>query len=139
MSNFSRHPIKINGKKYKTTEHYFQSQKFAGTEYEGKVRRASSPMEAAKIGRDRSLPLRKDWESVKDSIMEKALLAKFEQHPDLKKQLLETGDAILIEDTTDDHYWGCGSSGKGKNMLGKLLMKIRKRLADWDSYREAFF
>jgi ribA/ribD-fused uncharacterized protein len=54
------------------------------------------------------------------------VLAKFTQHDDLKKVLLDTGDAELIEDTTSDYYWGNGTNGTGKNMLGKILMETRE-------------
>jgi N-glycosidase YbiA len=60
--------------------------------------------------------------------MRQALRAKFTQHPDIQKILLETGNEELIENTTKDHYWGCGSTGTGKNMLGKLLMELRDEL-----------
>lgn len=125
FSNFYPAEIRIGGKTWRTTEHYFQAQKFAGTKYESHIRNQKSPNDAAREGRRRDLPLRKDWESVKDNIMQEALVAKFQQHPDLKKALLETGDAVLVEHTENDLYWGDGGNGKGKNMLGKLLMKIR--------------
>ena len=44
FSNFSPHPIEIDGKVWPTSEHYFQAQKFAGTEQEERVRLAKSPM-----------------------------------------------------------------------------------------------
>lgn len=85
-------------------------------------------MDAAKLGRDRSVPIRGDWEEVKDMIMLKALRAKFTQHEDIKKKLIGTGTAELIEHTTNDSYWADGGDGSGKNMLGKLLMQIREKL-----------
>lgn len=129
FSNFAAFPIQLDGKTWPTTEHYFQAQKFAGTPHEETVRLAPSPGEAAKIGRKRSLPLRADWESVKDDIMRHAVLAKFEQHPQLRSLLLSTGDAVLIEHTKNDAYWGDGGDGTGKNMLGRILMEVRTRLA----------
>jgi ribA/ribD-fused uncharacterized protein len=62
FSNFSNHAVFINGKEYPTTEHYFQAQKFAGTEYEETVRLAKTPAEAKELGRGGSL--RADWEQV---------------------------------------------------------------------------
>jgi N-glycosidase YbiA len=128
FSNFYSAPIKLKGNTWRTTEHFFQAQKFAGTKYETHIRNLKSPNEAAREGRRRDLPLRKDWESAKDNIMFEALRAKFQQHPDLKKILLETGDATLVEHTENDSYWGDGGNGKGKNMLGRLLMKVREEL-----------
>ena len=84
FSNFSPHPIRLKGKTWPTSEHYFQAQKFAGTPDEEEVRQAKSPMVAARMGRSRKRPLRKDWESVKESIMYEAVLAKFTQHADLR-------------------------------------------------------
>lgn len=128
MSNFYVAQINLKGKDWKTTEHYFQAQKFAGTKWETKVRNTGRAAEAAKMGRRKDLPLRRDWESVKDSIMKEALIAKFNQHNDLKSKLLSTGDAKLIEHTENDSYWADGGNGSGKNMLGILLMEIREEL-----------
>jgi N-glycosidase YbiA len=128
FSNFSPHPVKLNGRTWPTSEHYFQAQKFAGTEHEEAVRLAKSPMIAARMGRSRERPLRLDWEIVKDDIMREALRAKFAQHPQLRSLLLSTGDAELIEHTRNDSYWADGGDGSGKNMLGKLLMELRAEL-----------
>lgn len=125
FSNFSNHPVELKGKAWSTSEHYFQAQKFAGTKHESKVRKCSGPGEAAAMGRDRSLPLRADWESVKDNIMRVAVLAKFLQNEDAKIELLSTGDEVLVEHTSNDKYWADGGNGKGKNMLGIILMEVR--------------
>lgn len=60
--------------------------------------------------------------------MYEAVYAKFTQHDELKKLLLSTGYAILIEHTPHDKYWGGGGDGSGKNKLGKILMKVRNEL-----------
>jgi N-glycosidase YbiA len=125
FSNFSKHGFELEGKYWITSEHYFQAQKFVGTESEEQVRLSSTPMEAADMGRDRSKPLRKDWEEVKDDIMRRAVLEKFKANNDAKKILLSTGEEEIIEKTTKDYYWGCGEDGTGKNMLGKILMETR--------------
>ena len=128
FSNFSPHPFELKGKVWPTSEHYFQAQKFAGTEHEEAVRLAKSPMVAARMGRSRERPLRVDWEAERDDIMREALQAKFTQHPALRSLLSETGDAELVEHTTNDRYWADGGDGTGKNRLGKLLMELRARL-----------
>jgi ribA/ribD-fused uncharacterized protein len=79
--------------------------------------------------------LRRDWETIKDSIMREAVLAKFTQHADLRAILLGTGDAILVENSPTDDYWGCGAHGGGRNKLGKILMSVREQLRQqiaWD-------
>lgn len=128
FSNFSAHGIELDGRWYRTTEHYFQAQKFAGTVYAELVREARTPKEAAEMGRDRTHPLRADWEQVKDDVMRDAVLQKFRTHADLQRELLATGDEQLIEATTNDYYWGCGTNGTGKNMLGVILMETRAEL-----------
>jgi ribA/ribD-fused uncharacterized protein len=65
---------------------------------------------------------------VKVSVMREALVAKFEQHPELRELLLATGEAKLVEHTERDDYWGADGDGSGRNMLGQLLMEVRRRL-----------
>jgi ribA/ribD-fused uncharacterized protein len=129
FSNFSIHGVQLDGHWWPTVEHYFQAQKFAGTEHEDEVRRASTPKRAAEIGRDRKRPLRPDWEQVKDGIMRRAVLKKFETHSVLRELLLSTGDDEIVENAPHDYYWGCGRTGTGRNMLGQILMEIRALLS----------
>lgn len=128
FSNFAKYEFELEGKRWRTSEHYFQAKKYEGTEYEELVRLLDTPMKAAEMGRDRMLPLRKDWEQVKDDIMRQAVYAKFSQNQVIKEILINTGEEFLIEQTTNDYYWGCGMCGTGKNMLGKILMEVRERL-----------
>ncbi|OJJ21782.1 Swarming motility protein YbiA [marine bacterium AO1-C] len=128
FSNFAPYPIKLKGKTWPTSEHYFQAQKFAGTSHEDKIRKAASPMKAAELGRTRKVRIRANWDHMKDNIMLEAVHAKFAQHADLQELLLDTGDAKIIEHTENDDYWGDGGDGSGKNRLGKILMKVREEL-----------
>ncbi|EAC3252536.1 NADAR family protein, partial [Listeria monocytogenes] len=80
FSNFSLHPVVIDGVTYPTTEHYFQAQKFIDKKIIKKVINTKKPIDAAKLGRNRDFPLRKGWESMKDEVMLKAIRAKVEQH-----------------------------------------------------------
>ena len=128
FSNFSRHPFTLDGKRWPTSEHYFQAQNFVGTEHVAEIRAARSPMDAARMGRDRSRPLRRDWNKAKDDVMRRAVRAKFEAHPELRELLLSTGDAELVEAAPNDFYWGAGADGSGRNMLGRILMEVREAL-----------
>lgn len=130
FSKFSRHGLELDGVWWPTSEHYFQAQKFAGTLHADQIREVKTPKEAARMGRDRSRPLRSDWERVKDDIMRKAVLRKFETHADIHEVLLSTGDAPIVENAPGDYYWGCGADGSGKNMLGQILMEVREILRD---------
>ncbi len=128
FSNFSPHGFELDGQFWPTSEHYFQAQKFAETPHVETVRLASKPMDAANLGRDRSLPLRPDWDAVKDDAMRRAVRAKFDAHADIRAVLLGTGEEYLIENALSDYYWGCGADRTGKNMLGRILMETRDAL-----------
>jgi ribA/ribD-fused uncharacterized protein len=89
------------------------------------------PAKAKKLGRQ--VPLRADWESVKDVVMYELVLKKFTDHPDLARKLLATGNGGLVEGNYwHDNYWGiCHCSTcpwKGENKLGKILMEVREEL-----------
>jgi ribA/ribD-fused uncharacterized protein len=128
FSNFAPYGVELDGAWWPTTEHYFQAQKFAGTEHVDQIRQARTPKQAAEMGRERHRPLRPDWETVKDDVMRRAVLCKFETHPAIRAILLGTGDEELVEKTSGDYYWGCGTNGTGKNMLGQILMEVREIL-----------
>jgi ribA/ribD-fused uncharacterized protein len=128
FSNFAPFPIEMRGVVWPTSEHYFQAQKFADEGYRECIRSEPSPMNAARMGRDRSKSLRPDWESVKVEVMRMAVRAKFDQHPAIREQLIATGNATIVEHTANDRYWGDGGDGSGQNMLGKVLMEIREEL-----------
>lgn len=127
FTNFARYPVEMKGKTWPTSEHYYQAQKHAGTPLEEKIRQTERPREAFDLGR--SQVGRHDWDKVKDAVMREVVLAKFTQHPDLRVLLLSTGNALLVEHTENDRYWGDGGDGSGKNMLGKVLMSVREQLA----------
>ncbi|MBO0796009.1 MAG: NADAR family protein [Ktedonobacteraceae bacterium] len=128
FSNFSRHGVDLDGAWWPTVEHYFQAQKFAGTPYVEKIRIAFTPKRAAEMGRNRKLPLRADWEQVKDGIMLKAVRRKFELHAEPREILLSTEEEELVENAPGDYYWGSGANGSGQNKLGKILMQVRASL-----------
>lgn len=114
---------------WQTSEHYFQAQKFVGTPYLEQIRSVATPKDAANLGRKRTLPLRRDWEQVKDEIMLRAVLCKFRSHGDIREILLGTGDESIVENAPGDYYWGCGKDGTGRNQLGLILMQVRDLLS----------
>lgn len=131
FSNFSPHWIEVAGVDWPTVEHFYQAQKFVGTDSADAIDRihaAATASEAAKLGRDPTLHLRSDWEAVKRSIMAEAVWIKFSTHPELATVLLHTGNEELVEDSPIDYYWGCGADRTGQNELGKVLMETRDRL-----------
>lgn len=88
---------------------------------------------------------RSDWAGVRDDYMMEALLLKFGGSIELARRLEDTGDAVLVETSPVDEYWGVGLSKidlmgqtddrwknmmewNGDNRLGFLLMTLRKEL-----------
>ncbi|MEM1358069.1 MAG: NADAR family protein [Bacteroidota bacterium] len=81
------------------------------------------------------------WAEVKYSIVVQGNLSKFGQNRNLKKYLLNTGRAILVEASPYDVQWGIGMTAKeartlndpskwrGTNLLGWALMEVRDHLA----------
>jgi ribA/ribD-fused uncharacterized protein len=125
LSNFSKHGVDLDGHYWPTVEHYFQAQKFPGTEHALLILRARTPRDAKDLGRSRTVALRSDWEEVKDDVMRRAVLRKFELHAEARAVLLGTGDEVLVENAPGDYYWGCGADGTGQNRLGHILMEVR--------------
>jgi len=74
---------------------------------------------------EKNINIRSDWDKIKLKVMYKAVKAKFDQHKDLKKLLLSTGDKLIREVSPYDSYWGIGKDKNGQNRLGVILMKIR--------------
>lgn len=125
FSNFANYPIRINGKNWPSSEHFYQAQKFVGTEFEEIIRSICKASEVFKFARSADLPLRKDWEEVKLDLMMLAVKSKFEQYEILKGILISTGNSLIIEHTENDRFWADGGDGSGKNMLGNILMRVR--------------
>ncbi|XWV26317.1 hypothetical protein QJ857_gp0757 [Tupanvirus soda lake] len=121
-------PIVIDGKTWRTTEHYFQAKKFLPSfpAIADEIAQALKPKDAFVIARKYPTCVRSDWHNgYKDQVMLVALRAKFKQHIGLRNLLVSTGDNTLVEHTINDDYWGDNGDGTGKNQLGKLLMQVR--------------
>ena len=144
----------IDGKKYTTTEHYFQAQKYAkdvGKNLEfmnlisnqntaGQAKILANPIKGARWAWEKKLKEQRqeyendihfdpvEWDAIRDDVMLKALIAKFTQDEHCKKVLLSTGDSILCEHTKRDHYWGSAGELNRVGKLGELLMQVRDML-----------
>jgi len=129
LSNFSSFAIMQRRTLWMTVEHAYQASKFFPGHHAsvvGEIERAMSAHDAKQIAKVNKEFVRPDWQEVKLEVMEKLLRLKFAQHSYIRRKLLETGTAPLIEDSPKDAFWGRGPDGKGQNQLGKLWMKIRE-------------
>ena len=73
-----------------------------------------------------SCPPREDWDHIRESVMYTVLKYKFQQHDTIRKNLLDTGLRRIVVRSADS-FWGKLDT-TGKNMLGKLLIKLRKEM-----------
>lgn len=126
LSNFWPAKINLDGKEYSCVECAYQAAKTLNEMCRERIRNATAG-QAKSLGR--SVPMRKDWERVKLTVMEDLLRQKF-KNPELLSDLLSTvDDGQLIEGNTwGDSFWGKTQNGygNGANHLGTLLMKIRE-------------
>lgn len=97
------------------------------------------PAEVKSLGRKIKNFNKNAWDFVSYGIMVYVCYLKFSQNNEIKKQLLETGDKILVEASPYDRIWGIGLGQendavlnehfwKGTNWLGRALMKVRASL-----------
>jgi N-glycosidase YbiA len=125
LSNFWRSPQIEHGIVYTTNEHYYQSHKAKDPEMREWIRVAPTAYAAMIAGRNlKPDEIIDSWEDKKFDIMFHGLLLKFRQNSDLKEKLLDTGQLELHEKSETDKVWGY----KGKDLLGKFLMKVREEL-----------
>jgi hypothetical protein len=129
LSNLFKAPVEFEGRKFRSSEEAYQFGKPKDpvvAEWLVSAPKQHLCAEAAHslLGFD----IREDWNSIKIDRMRRVIEAKFAQNPNLKECLLKTGDAMLIENSKTDAFWGVGKKGNGKNMLGTLLMELRAKL-----------
>ncbi len=128
LGTFSKHGFTLEDKEWPSVEHYYQAMKFESGADQEKVRLASHPRKARKLGRSRFRKLRRDWPEVKRVYMTRAVYTKCKTYPDIAEKLLATGDKQLVESSQYDYFWGCGRDRRGDNHYGRILMNVREKL-----------
>ena len=132
FSNLFRRPMEFEGRVYPTAEHAYQAGKARKDEVREWILSAPTPSLVAMAAHGLyTWDIVPEWSRTKFDRMRKVLKAKFSQHEDLKKLLLSTGNARLVEagrtDNAVNRTWG-EVTGKGQNMLGVLLMEVRDEI-----------
>lgn len=130
LDNFSAHTVNLWGQKFPTAEHAFQWKKFSQSQpaIAKKILLSKNPHQAQEIATKNKSKIPADWHPRKVKVMESVLMAKAKQHQDVQAILKRTGGKKIIENSPVDAFWGIGKSGKGKNMVGVIWMKIRDTL-----------
>ncbi|KIO17882.1 hypothetical protein M407DRAFT_84531 [Tulasnella calospora MUT 4182] len=134
FTNFAPYSVTYRDKEYPTSEHLFQARKFLDHRplLAEHIRKGNDRPRFAFIEARRFAPeTRPDWKEKSIEIMEEILELKFTQHNKLRRMLLDTGERLLIENAgKHDDFWGNGADGKGRNELGKALMRLRTILRE---------
>jgi ribA/ribD-fused uncharacterized protein len=139
FSNQAEFPIQISDVRYPTVEHYYQAMKakeFSDEECLKKILDTPSAKAVKALGKKVINFQKEVWDAKRSEIMMRGVKAKFVQHPELQKQLMETGDRQIGEADARNSFWGIGTSEnteksadpskwKGQNKLGKILMALR--------------
>lgn len=132
FSNLYKRPIVFEGRTFPTAEHAYQAGKARKEDVREWILSAPTPGLVAMAAHGLyTWDIVSDWSKIKFDRMRQVLRAKFTQHDDLKQLLLSTGDSRLVEVGSVANVVNCTwgeVNGKGKNMLGVLLMELRAEL-----------
>lgn len=114
---------------YPTVEHAYQAMKTLDPMWRLTIMHAETPYQAKALAR--KMPIRYNWEAIKDDVMVDLVRHKFYHNADLKQRLIDTGDQELFEvNNWGDRYWGCDDFLDGNNHLGYILMMVREEVRD---------
>lgn len=127
LSNFYPCDVEYEGIIYKSTEAAYQAAKTLDG-HERIFISQLTPGKAKKFGS--KLALRKGWDDMKIGVMMELLQKKFRDPNLLRKLLLTRGQELIEGNTWHDNFWGSctckGCGNKGQNILGRLLMEVRR-------------
>lgn len=142
LSNWYLSDFIVSGINYSSMEQYMMYQKAILFHDESIAKQILNTNDVAYIkslGRKVSNYNDHYWNGIRQVVVYKGLMEKFKQNDNLRKELLNTGDAVLAECAVKDKIWGIGLSmsdsnrydktkWKGQNLLGYSLMAIRNEL-----------
>ena len=126
LSNYFPCRVEWDGRVYGSAEAAYHSGKYSRADRD--LFTKLDPDRARKLSRVKpyNIPA---WETRQVPTMREVVWAKFSQNADLAKKLLATGDRYLEETNWwGDKIWGV-YRGEGQNLLGKIIMETRARLA----------
>lgn len=142
LSNWYLSEFILDGKTYCCAEQYMMERKallFGDKAAAEKIMQTQDQQTMQDLGRSVKPYVSQIWDGMKQLIVYRAVYAKFEQNPGLRKLLLSTGTAMLVECSHSDKVWGVGlgmhdsdaddyTKWNGQNLLGFTLMAVREEL-----------
>ena len=146
LSNLYPCKIEVEGQIWNSVEHIYQFKKVTAAgnpDIAAQIIGTENPMEAMFIGK-RITPPDPSWNDKAKEILKEALSIKF-KHPAMRLALLQTQK--VIGEATKHSYFGTGLTmadkqsfdpkmWTGKNVMGSLLMEVRKELGHKDTPQE---
>lgn len=141
-SQWHKAPMTIGGIEYNSCEQYMMHQKallFDDHIIADLIMQEKNPKEQKKYGRQIRNFDKAIWDKNCLAIVFEGNLAKFSQNPELKAEMLSTGNKIFVEASPLDHIWGIGldehaenvddpSYWLGLNLLGQALTLVKNQL-----------
>jgi ribA/ribD-fused uncharacterized protein len=139
FSQWAIRPIMIEGVKYNCNEQYMMAEKarlFKDDFCLREIMKATDPAHQKAWGRKVQNFEKTAWDSIAREVVYRANYAKFTQHPEMKKLLMDTGDLVIVEASPVDKIWGIGlretspramdpKQWNGTNWLGEAIMRVR--------------
>ena len=139
LGNMAPYPVTYGGKAWRTTEALFQALRFEDESIQEAIRQEKSPMAAKMVAkRHKSKMVVVPMGAADLDNMRLVLRLKLQAHPALRRQLLATGAARLVEDCSrrphgSGLFWGAAlREGRwvGENWLGRLWEELRASLRE---------
>jgi ribA/ribD-fused uncharacterized protein len=128
LGSFSPHAFHLDDADWPTVEHYYQGMKFTDPDQRAAIRNTGTPAEAKQLAEEHRSAVRKDWKSVRETVMTRGVYIQCRTHAEVAEALIATGTQKIVENSMYDYYWGCGRDGRGHNTYGKVLMAVRDKL-----------
>ena len=144
MSQWFAAPFTQDSIVYHTAEHWMMAEKarlFDDATIRREIQASTDPREVKQLGRQVKHFDETTWKAQRYAIVVAGNYLKFSQQPTLKRYLIGTKEAILVEASPYDRIWGIGLRAddpraaqpvtwEGENLLGYALMEVRDRLKE---------
>ncbi|MFA6322332.1 MAG: NADAR family protein [Candidatus Buchananbacteria bacterium] len=132
FSPYTAHAIEVDGIVYPTVEHAYQCQRYNNSEIINEIKSATSPLKAWQVSSKYKNQEISDFQQKKVEIMKSLMRLKALQHEEVKKALLDSGEAKIVKHIytfpPGDGFWDDGQSGEGQNIMGQIWMELREEL-----------
>ncbi len=129
LSNFSYSPMVVDGFFFNNLEsayHYDKAQTSNRKDIADKLTTCLRGIDAYRLGHSFKGYVDSVWYEKRVAVMERLIDLKCDHCPEYVEALLDTGDRLILKDTT--HPFSAWTNGKGRNMHGILEMKKQDKL-----------